>query len=71
MKTKDFLEKTAISESTLRRWLKNGQPLPELNNVQRDWRGQRSWDQSHVELVLAYKRDRLNYLNKGDKDGFL
>jgi len=55
MKTKEFLARTGISESTLRRWLRDGQPIPQLRDAERDWTGQREWTEAHVRSVLAYK----------------
>lgn len=59
MKTKDFLARAGISESTLRRWLRDGNPVPELARVQQDWRGQRDWTDADVQLVLAYKERKV------------
>lgn len=53
--TKAFLEKVEVSESTLRRWLSEDR-IPELNNVKRDWRGWRIWEDEHVKAVLKYKQ---------------
>lgn len=53
--TKTFLEKVGVSESTLRRWLSEDR-IPELNNVKRDWRGWRIWEDEHVKAVLKYKQ---------------
>ena len=43
MTTKEFLVAADISEPTLRRWLKNGQPVPELRDAEQDWRGWHNW----------------------------
>ncbi|MFA6132854.1 MAG: hypothetical protein WC869_02415 [Phycisphaerae bacterium] len=59
MKTKDFLSEAGISESTLRRWLRDGRPVPELKEAKQDWTGQRDWTAVHVQLVLAYKQRKL------------
>ncbi len=64
MRTGEFLQKVAISESTLRRWIRNGRPIPELSKVKRDWTGQRDWTNDHVHLVLTYKRQREKGLNR-------
>ena len=53
--TKAFLEKVGISESTLKKWLSEDR-IPELNNVERDWRGWRTWEDKHVKAVLKYKQ---------------
>lgn len=53
--TKKLLEVTGISEATLRRWLKDGQPVPELSNCKRDWRGWRIWEQRHVDAIRRYQ----------------
>lgn len=59
MTTKELLERTGISEATLRRWLKDGQPVPELADARRDWRGWREWDEKHARAILTYKDMRL------------
>ncbi len=56
--TKAFLQKVGISESTLRRWLSENR-IPELNDVNRDWKGWRIWEHKHVNAVLEYKRNKL------------
>lgn len=56
--TKAFLEKIGVSESTLRRWLSEN-TIPELNDVKRDWRGWRIWEDRHVKAVLDYKQNKL------------
>ena len=63
MRTKDFLLKTGISESTLRRWLRDGHPIPELTNAPRDWRGNRDWSEDHVRMVKEYKNMKIESLN--------
>jgi hypothetical protein len=55
MTTKQLLERTAISEPTLRRWLKDGRPVPELLDCEQDWRGRRDWQQRHVDAIVQYK----------------
>jgi hypothetical protein len=68
MTTKELLERTAISEATLRRWLKDGQPVPELADAKRDWRGWREWDERHAQAILAYKGMRLQQHEPGEDD---
>lgn len=63
MKTKELLKKTGISEPTLRRWLRDGHPIPELLKVPRDWTGRRDWSEEHVKLILDYKKHRLELFN--------
>jgi hypothetical protein len=58
MTTKQLLERTGISEPTLRRWLKEGQPVPELLDCDRDWRGRRDWQQRHADAILRYKEQK-------------
>ena len=58
LRTKELLEITGISEPTLRRWLRDGQPVPELVDARRDWRGWRTWERRHVEAILVYQRAR-------------
>ena len=53
--TKEFLEKVCVSEATLRRWIAEGDRIPELTNAKRDWRGWRIWEDSHVKAVMRYK----------------
>ena len=66
--TKQLLERTGISEPTLRRWLKDGHPVPELLDCARDWRGHRDWQARHVEAVLKYQEQkRRQYQNGGGK----
>lgn len=66
MTTKQLLERTGISEPTLRRWLKDGQPVPELLDCDRDWRGRRGWEQRHADAILRYKEQRSRqYTNHG------
>ena len=62
--TKEFLRKIGVSESTLRKWLKERNRIPELNNAKRDWRGWRIWEDMHVEAVLGYKQKKSNGLKK-------
>jgi len=65
--TKEFLKKIGVSESTLRRWLSENR-IPQLNNVKRDWKGWRIWQDEHVEAVLEYKnRKWLSFKKKGEK----
>lgn len=56
--TKQLLEATGISEATLRRWLKDGQPIPELLDCKRDWRLWRIWEPRHIEAIRAYQKQR-------------
>ncbi|MDY6863405.1 MAG: MerR family transcriptional regulator [Thermodesulfobacteriota bacterium] len=62
--TKELLKNTGISESTLRKWLKEGDRIPELNDVKRDWRGWRIWEDRHIEAVLRYKEKKSNELER-------
>ena len=68
MTTKELLERTAISEATLRRWLRDGQPVPELADAKRDWRGWREWDERHVRAILKYKEMRLQQHEPSEDD---
>jgi len=61
MKTKEFLIKVKISESTLRRWLRPDGPIPGLHKASRDWRGCRNWTNDHVQMVLKYKNDKVAF----------
>ncbi len=56
--TKEVLDARGISEATLRRWLKDGLPVPELRDAERDWKGWRRWQQRHVDAILEYQRSR-------------
>ena len=58
--TKDFLKKVDVSEATLRRWIAEGNRIPELKNAKRDWRGWRIWGEEHVQAVLKYKRKKID-----------
>lgn len=58
LRTKELLERTGISEPTLRRWLRDGQPVPELTDARRDWRGWRTWEPRHVDAIRRYQRAR-------------
>jgi predicted site-specific integrase-resolvase len=58
MRTNEFLSHAGISEATLRRWLRQGQPIPELLKAERDWTGKRIWTKDHVRLVLEYKTSK-------------
>ncbi len=60
MTTKELLAITDISEPTLRRWLRDGKPVPELLDAERDWRGWRIWEQRHVEAIQRYQERRKN-----------
>ena len=62
--TKDFVKKIGVSEATLRRWITEGSRIPELNEVKRDWRGWRIWEDRHVKAVLRYKRKKSDSLKK-------
>ena len=57
--TKEFLKKIDVSEATLRRWIAEGNRIPELNNAKRDWRGWRIWGEEHVKAVLEYKKNKM------------
>ena len=50
--TKEFLERIDVSEATLRRWIAEGNRIPELATAERDWRGWRIWGEEHVEAVF-------------------
>ena len=58
--TKEFLERVEVSEATLRRWIAEGDRIPELNNAKRDWRGWRHWGEEHIKAVLKYKERKMN-----------
>lgn len=58
--TKEFLERVEVSEATLRRWIAEGNRIPELNNAKRDWRGWRIWGEEQVKAVLKYKEQKMN-----------
>ena len=58
--TKELLEKVAVSEATLRRWICEQSRIPELANVKRDWRGWRIWEDKHVEAIMKYKKSKMN-----------
>ncbi len=58
--TKVLLEKVAVSEATLRRWIFEANRIPELANVKRDWRGWRIWEDKHVEAIMNYKKHKMN-----------
>ncbi len=58
MTTKELCEKTGVSEPALRRWLKEGDRIPELADVQRDWRGWRQWEDRHVEAIRRYQQQK-------------
>ena len=58
--TKEFLEKVEVSEATLRRWIAEGNRIPELKNAKRDWRGWRIWGEEQVKAVLKYKERKMN-----------
>jgi predicted site-specific integrase-resolvase len=64
--TKEFLEKVCVSEATLRRWIAEGDRIPELTNAKRDWRGWRIWEDSHVKAVMRYKFQKKESLDKQD-----
>lgn len=57
--TKEFLKRIDVSEATLRRWIAENTRIPELNNVKRDWRGWRIWEEEHVKAVLEYKKRKM------------
>jgi predicted site-specific integrase-resolvase len=58
MTTKELLDLTGISEATLRRWLKEGQPVAVLADCKRDWRGWRIWEQTHVDAIRRYQQEK-------------
>jgi transposase len=58
--TKEFLARIDVSEATLRRWLSEGDRIPELKNAKRDWRGWRIWGEEQVKAVLKYKEQKMN-----------
>lgn len=60
--TKEFLERVEVSEATLRRWIAEGDRIPELKNAKRDWRGWRIWDETHVKAVIKYKNKKKDLL---------
>lgn len=66
--TKEFLEKVCVSEATLRRWIAEGNRIPELNNAKRDWRGWRIWEDKHVKAVMMYKCNKQESLTKQNDD---
>ena len=61
--TKEFLARVEVSEATLRRWIAEGDRIPELKNAKRDWRGWRIWDENHIKAVLRYKNKKKDLLN--------
>lgn len=67
MKTKELLGKIGISEPTLRRYLRQDSPIPELLEVPQDWRGHRNWTEEHVRLILEYKKNRLLKIKERQK----
>ena len=62
--TKEFLKAIDVSEATLRRWIAEGNRIPELKTVKRDWRGWRIWGEDHVKAVLNYKNAKKELLKK-------
>jgi len=58
MTTKELCEETGVSEAALRRWLKEGERIPELADVKRDWRGWRQWEDRHVAAIRRYQRSK-------------
>jgi len=58
--TKEFLERVEVSEATLRRWIAEGDRIPELNTAKKDWRGWRHWGEEHIKAVLKYKERKMN-----------
>ncbi len=56
--TKEFLKKVNVSEATLRRWLAEGR-IPALEDVERDWKGHRKWEDRHIRAVEDYKRAKF------------
>jgi hypothetical protein len=69
MTTKEFLVEADISEPTLRRWLKDGQPVPELLTAKEDWRGWRTWEPRHVDAVRRYKEQKILQRKQGRGSG--
>ena len=61
--TKEFLAKVEVSEATLRRWIAEGDRIPEIKDAKRDWRGWRIWDEKHVKAVIRYKNKKKDLLN--------
>ena len=61
--TKEFLARVDVSEATLRRWIAEGDRIPELKHAKRDWRGWRIWDETHVKAVINYKNKKKDLLN--------
>ena len=66
MTTKRLLEITGISEATLRRWLKEGQRVPELADCRRDWRGWHIWEERHVEAIRRYQEEKRKQHESGE-----
>ena len=65
MTTKELLQRTGISEPTLRRWLGERRPVQELLDCPRDWRGYRGWEERHADAILRYKEQRrLQYASR-------
>ena len=62
--TKEFLGRICVSEATLRRWIAEGDRIPELNSAKRDWRGWRIWEDRHVKAVMIYKFSKKESLDK-------
>jgi adenine-specific DNA-methyltransferase len=62
--TKEFLEKVDVSEATLRRWISEGDRIPELIHAKRDWRGWRIWEDNHVKAVMRYKSQKKKSLTE-------
>jgi len=58
--TKEFLKLIDVSEATLRRWIAEGNRIPELATAKRDWRGWRIWGEEHVKAVLEYKKNKMD-----------
>jgi hypothetical protein len=58
--TKELLEKVAVSEATLRRWISEGNRIPELKGAKKDWRGWHIWEEKHVEAIINYKKNKMN-----------
>jgi len=61
--TKEFLERVDVSEATLRRWIAEGDRIPELSSAKRDWRGWRIWEENHVKAIIKYKNKKKESLN--------
>jgi hypothetical protein len=66
--TKEFLEKICVSEATLRRWIAEGDRIPELTSAKRDWRGWRIWEDRHIKAVMMYKFRKQESFDKQENN---